>query len=186
MKECFATCSALELTEHAWQQAQLGLRYGGLGLHSLALHACAACIAFISSSGFADVDNQHLKHAVNGLVSTQDTILIGSTVDSPIPQKALSFKIDTQQFRALLDSSSPANKARLLSASAAHASSWLSVVPSVELGLHLDPHEFCLGIRWWLGLDISRGLSSSLCPNTASDLLGHRAVTCKKGGDVVS
>ena len=156
VKECFATCSALDLTEHAWQQAQLGLRYGGLGLRSLALHACAAYIASISSSGFADVDNQHLKYAVstfNGLVSTQDTILIGSTVDSPIPQKALSFKIDTEQFRALLDSSSPANKGRLLSASASHASSWLSVVPSVELGLHLDPYEFCvaLGGGWdWI------------------------------------
>ena len=135
VKECFATCSALDLTAHAWQQAQLGLRYGGLryeglrygglryeglrygglryeglrygglrygglrygglrygglrygglrygglmygglrygglrygglGLCSLALHACAAYIASISSSGFADVDNQHLKHAVN-------------------------------------------------------------------------------------------------------------------------
>ena len=99
VKECFVTCSALDLTEHALQQAQLGLRYGGLGLRSSALHACAAYIASISSSGFADVDNQHLKHAVstlNGLVSTQDTILIGSTVDSPIPQKALSFKIDTE------------------------------------------------------------------------------------------
>ena len=69
VKECFATCSALDLTEHAWQQAQLGLRYGGLGLRSL---------------------------------------------------------------------------------------------------------------------DISRGLSCSLCPNTALDLLGHHAVTCKKGGDVVT
>ena len=51
-KECFATCSALDLIEHAWQQAQLGLRYGGLGLRSLALHACAAYIASISCSGF--------------------------------------------------------------------------------------------------------------------------------------
>ena len=40
--------------------------------------------------------------AFNGLVVTQDTILIGSNVDSPIPQKALSFKIDTEQFRALI------------------------------------------------------------------------------------
>ena len=92
---------------------------------SLALHSCAAYIASISSLGFADVNNQHLKHAVstfNGLVSTQDTILIGSTVDSPIPQKTLSFKIDTEQFRALLDSSSPANKAHLppLSISPSH------------------------------------------------------------------
>ena len=70
-------------------------------------------------------------------MSTQDTILIGSTVDSPILQKVLSFKTDIEQFRALLDSSSPANKARLLSASAPHTSSWLSVMPRVELGLHL-------------------------------------------------
>ena len=35
-------------------------------------------------------------------------------------------------------------------------------------------------------MDISRGLSCSLCPNTALDLLGHHAVTCKKGGDVVT
>ena len=120
------------------------------------------------------------------MVSNQDTILISSTVDSPIPQKALSFKIDPQQFRALLDSSSPANKARLLSVSAPHASSWLSVVPSVELGLHLDPHEFCVGIRWWLGVDISRGLPCPLCPITALDPLDHHGITCKKGGDVVT
>ena len=186
VKECFATRSALDLTEHAWQQAQLGLRYGGLGLHSLALHACAAYIASISSSGFADVGNQHLLHAVNtfnGLVSTQDTILFGSTVDSPIPQKVLSFKIGTQQFRALLDSSSPANKACLLLASAPHASFWLS---SVDQGLHLDPHEFCVGIRWWLGVDISRELLCPLCPNTALDPLAHLAATCKKGGDVAT
>ena len=75
-------------TEHAWQQAQLGLRYGGLGLCSLALHASTAYITSISSSGLADVGSQHLLHAVdtfNGLVSTLDTILIGSNVDSPIP-----------------------------------------------------------------------------------------------------
>ena len=65
---------ALDLTEHVWQQAQLGLKYGGLRFCSLALHACAAYIASISSSCLADVDYQHLKHALstfNGLVSTQ-------------------------------------------------------------------------------------------------------------------
>ena len=37
-------------------------------------------------------------------------------------------------------------KARLLSASAPHASSWLTVVPTVELGVHLDPNEFSIAI----------------------------------------
>ena len=76
--------------------------------------------------------------------------------------KVLSYKTDTQRFRALLDYSSPANKARLLTASALHASSWLSVVPSAELGLHLDPHEFCVGIRWCGSGYLQRSSLSSL------------------------
>ena len=49
--------------------------------------------------------------------------------------------------------SSPANKARLLSSSAAHASSWLSVVPSVGLALQLDSSEFHTAVKWWLGMN---------------------------------
>ena len=79
-------------------------------------------------------------------------------MDSALPQKALSFNIDTEQFRVLFDYSSPANKAHLLLASAPQASSWLLVEPNVDLGLHLDLLEFCVGITWWLGLDTSRGL----------------------------
>ena len=85
----------------------------------------------------------------------------------------------------LLDASSVANKARLLSVSAPHALSWLTVVPTMELGLHLAPSEFCVANRWWLGVDISRGLSCPLCTDIALDPLGHHAATCRRGGDVV-
>ena len=54
------------------------------------------------------------------------------------------------------------------------------MVPRIELGLHLDPHEFCVGIRLLVG---SR---CPLCPSTILDPLGHHAVTCKKGGSVVT
>ena len=50
--------------------------------------------------------------------------------------------------------SSPANKACLLSSSAAHASSWLSVVPSVGLALQLDSSEFHTAVKWWLGMNL--------------------------------
>ena len=85
----------------------------------------------------------------------------------PIPQKVLSGMIQAQQFHILLESSSPANRARLLSVAAPHASSWLSVVPSTGLGLHLES-KMC-----------------PFCPDTALDPLGHHAVTCRHGGDVV-
>ena len=33
--------------------------------------------------------------------------------------------------------------------------SWLSVIPSTSQGLHLDPIEFRVAVKWWLGLDTS-------------------------------
>ena len=83
-----------------------------------------------------------------------------------------------------MESSSPANRARLLSVAAPHASSWLSVVPSPGLGLHLESNEFQMAIRWWLGLDTSGRSMCPFCPNTALDPLGHHAVTCRHGGNV--
>ena len=50
--------------------------------------------------------------------------------------------LDSLSFSNLYDLSSPANKACLLSASASLATSWVSVLPSGEPGMHFDPSEF--------------------------------------------
>ena len=50
----------------------------------------------------------------------------------------------------------------------------------------LDPSQFQVAIKWWLGLDLSYGSCCPLCPEIALGPLGHHAVTCKRGGDVVS
>ena len=42
-----------------------------------------------------------------------------------------------------------------------------------------------MAIRWWLGLDTSSRFMCPFWPNTALDPLGHHAVTCRHGGDVV-
>eukprot|EP00731_Ephydatia_muelleri_P023106 Em0015g689a len=105
---------------------------------------------------------------------------------TPVTQKSLSSKLDDYLFKVLLDMSSIADKARLLSVSSPHAGLWLSVAPSEGLGLHPDPSQFQVAIKWWLGLDLSYGSCCPLCPEIALDPLGHHAVTCKRGGDVVS
>ena len=102
-----------------------------------------------------------------------------------VTQKSLSSKLDDYLFKVLLDMSSITDKARLLSVTSPHAGSWLSVTPSEGLGLHLDPSQFQIAIKWWLGLDLSCGSCCPLCPEIALDPLGHHAVTCKRGGDVV-
>ena len=72
-----------------------------------------------------------------------------------------------------------------LSASAPHASSWLLVVPSLGLGFHLDPAEFQIAVMWWLGMNSSIQSVCPFCPNITLDPLGHHAVSCRHGGDVV-
>ena len=80
---------------------------------------------------------------------------------------------------SILSSSAP-NKGHLLSASASHAASWQSLVPSSGLGLHLEPNQYQVIIKWWLGLDTS-GRSNAHFASCCS----HHAVTCWHGGNVV-
>ena len=108
----------------------------------------------------------------NTLVSTSDVITLEATLSSPPSQHALSRKLDSHLFHSIMMTSSPANKARLLSSSAAHASSWLSVVPSVGLGLQLDSSEFHTAVNWWLGMNSTARASCPFCPDTALDPLG--------------
>ena len=97
-------------------------------------------------------------------------------------QKKLSDAIEEVHFNSILNSCSLADKTRLLSVSSLHASAWISDVPSLSLGLHLDPSEFQPAVKWWLGVNHSLSLDGNpmvcpLCPNCAFDPLGYHCVT---------
>ena len=159
VRRCFSTCIAADIPDDHWKQAQLSLGFGGLGFRSLSYHSCAAFISpLLSSSGFGSASNRHLLSTIskfNALVSSTETITVESVLSSPLSQHALGKKLDDHLFQSILMTSSPANKARLLSASAPHASSWLSVVPSLGFGLRLDPAEFQIAVMGWLGMNSS-------------------------------
>ena len=123
---------------------------GGLGFRSLSHHCCAAFISYLAFSGIGSASNRHLVSAIsrfNTLVSPSDAITVEAILSSPPSQHALCKKLDCHLFHSILMTSSPDNKAPLLSSSAAHASSWLSVVHSVGLGLHLDSSEFHTAVK---------------------------------------
>ena len=93
--------------------------------------------------------------------------------------------INVPLFSALYDSGNLADRARILSISSVHASSWLQVVPSPRLGFDLAPNEMQWSIKWWLGLPLTPEVGvCAYCPDKALD--AHHAVTCKFGGDVVA
>ena len=189
VRNCFMLSTAIEISQAAWSQAQLSLRFGGLGFRVVSYHAPAAFISSFALSGIGQPDNNHLKHAIalfNSRVSQPDVVTVESVLAFPsIPQRELSRRLDDQLFISLLNSSSVPNKARLLSVSAPHAGSWQSVVPSPGLGLHLEPNECQMVFKWWLGLDTSGRSTCPFCPHAALDPLGHHAITCRHGGDVV-
>eukprot|EP00731_Ephydatia_muelleri_P009839 Em0005g425a len=186
---CSYVVMTVDTTDVAWQQAQLSLSRGGLGMRSLSLHSPAAFIASLCSSGYGSPSNHHLSDAIqkfNESVSPSNVIQSDGLVLSTVHQNQLSSKIDIHQFNNILIISSVADKACLLSVLSPHAASWLTVVPSEGLGLHLLPSVFQVAVKWWLGLDTSNGFLCALCPNNALDPLGHHATTCKEGGDVVT
>ena len=108
-----------------------------------------------------------------------------SVLNSPPQQKSLSQMLDSFAFHSLLSSASPVNKARMLSVSSPHASSWITAIPSTRLKMHLESAEFQMAIRWWLGLKTSDASPCPFCPDLVLDPLGHHATSCRHGGDVV-
>ena len=105
---------------------------------------------------------------------------------TPPRQRNLSSKIEDHQLRMLFDlASSPAQCARLLSVSSPHASAWLSVMPTPQLNIHLEPPEFQVALKWWIGMDTSQNACCAFCPSHALDPLGHHALTCKSAGDLI-
>ena len=129
-------CGAIYVTNDAWSQAQLGLKYGGLGLRSLSHHYVAAFIASLSFSGLEKADNIHLQQAV----AVFNTQVSHSNVISLWTHKVMSGMIQPN-ISTYLVSSYAVNRVHLLSVAAPCAASWLSVVPSPGLGLNLEPNE---------------------------------------------
>ena len=70
VRECFQLVLQLMFLMRHGNQAQLGLRHGGLGLRSLSLHAPAAFIASLISS-WPWVFGQHLSSAGSHIVQCQ-------------------------------------------------------------------------------------------------------------------
>ena len=189
VRACFMECTAIDLSPNcpAWKQATLSLSHGGMGLRSVFLHCSAAYISSISASFPDHINSPYLLEAINiynALVSPNEAL--SSTFDSIHTNRhVLSQNLEDKQFQSLLQSSSLADRARLLSVSSPHASSWLRVAPSPALGLHLTPSECQFAIKWWLGIQLCEpGSVCALCPTKA--LEAHHALTCKRGSDVIA
>ena len=138
-----------------------------------------------SNSDPLDEFSRQAVSIYNSLVPQACSLSDKSLLESGSSQKKLSAGIENHQFDQLCATSTPANRARLLSASSRHAPSWFAVIPSRGLNLCMEPEEFQVAVKWWLGMDTSPQQRCPHCHDHQLDPLGHHAVTCKGGGDAV-
>ena len=106
-----------------------------------------------------------------------------------VSQKAASVKVDLVNQSLLLNHIQEGNVrdlARLSSLGLKYAGSWLSVVPSPALGLHLRPTEFVPIVRYRLGINVYS--SEGNCPacGQQSDKMGDHALACARSRDRIA
>ena len=116
--QCFTECTSVDTPDNAWQQAQLSLSRGDLGLCCLSRHSSAAYIASLTASDSASSTNHHLLQSIqlyNSLVPVSVAVSIEAVLASPCNQKVLSSRLVDHQFRLLFLSLSDSlpNRARL-------------------------------------------------------------------------
>ena len=139
----------------------------GYGLRSLSEHSSAAYISSLSASGVCSSSCKHLAKSIkdfNELVSSDDALVLDH-LDVVMHQRSLSGKIEDHDLCVLLDKVSLPDKARLLSISSPQAVAWLSVIPSLRLNLYLEPAEFQIAVKWWLGIAVTDTPVCSFCPS---------------------
>ena len=86
VRQCFAECTAVDTPDFTWQQAQLSLSRGGLGLRRVSYHSLAAYLASAVSSGLSYEVFRYLHHCIdlyNNLVDPPDSLLILLTTAVP-------------------------------------------------------------------------------------------------------
>ena len=162
------------VTDDQWAQAKLPVAMGGLGLRAAGDHASVAhATSLLSSHSMilkllkrSEEDNlPNLPQLLLDDISARQGEDVATESLIGVSQKAASVKVDLVNKSLLLNHLQEGNVrdlARLSSLGLKYAGSWLSVVPSTALGLHLRPAEFVPMVRYRLGINVYS--SEGNCP----------------------
>ena len=107
-----------------------------------------------------------------------------------VSQKRASLKVDllnkTLLLQRITEGGIAREIARMASLGLPQAGSWLSVVPSPPLGLHLRPAEFVPVLKYRLGIPVYT--TAGLCPlcSKPSDKMGDHSLGCPKTSDRIA
>ena len=178
-----------------WLQAKLPVSVGGLGLRGAEDHASAAHIASLLNS----------EHLAGNLLGCQPEDLMDIPASSLADhsakqgeevtlesvagrnQRMMTKQIDQNNLQILKNQlEKQRDIARLNSLGLPFAGAWLVSAPVVSLGLHLQPHEFVLALKYRLGMAIYD--REGPCPACLrpSDRFGDHALCCGFWGERIT
>ena len=187
LRDCAQRVLNVDLTDHAWLQATLPVRHGGLGIRTA---SDLALPAFLSSlHGTTDI--------VGGLLGGkfQSTVERAMTLDATATWKSKSGKelpisaaqrswdepIVLRRREALLDSTDngSTSRTRLLAAAAPKAGAWLHALPVSSLGLRLTDEQVRIAAALRIGADICSPHRCTRCGEKV-DKTGVHGLHCKR------
>ena len=196
VRACLEQIAGCSPSSRSWQQAQLKLKKGGLGLRSTEHHAPAAYIASRAMNselckrlyaGYADdagSDGGELEAAVrayNSCLPQDDHIVFDPAEHAK--QQHLSDKLDDASLQILWAQSDLATRAHLRLVQAPGAGAWLQAPPCKTAGTSL-PHSLCQ-VAIQRRIRVTLADAEYFCPacGEVMDIFGDHAVACSCRGD---
>jgi len=186
--KAFESC-VCPVPQRCHRQMRRGTSSGGVGLRDTFQHADAAYIGSVMTCAAAEgwdpntmVEIQAVMDSFNSRVQPSKAVM---SLDAVIAQRDLSTRIDDQNYAAEYSAATLDGKARLRGQSGSSASSWITAIPSRELGFAFSSREYVTLMKWWLGLHVIP--QNQLCATCGekSDPGGYHALVCKKSGGTV-
>ena len=185
------TNSHLTYEDHAWTQATLPVKYGGLGIRSAVQLAPSAFPA--SAAGSSDLAHQLLPSGLQctPLLHVAEGVALWSQLHSQPPpvdtlshhQKSWDTPVVMATFDTLLEDATDATPtARLLAASTSESGAWLNALPISSLGLRMDNNTIRVAVGIRLGTQFCK---PHICHHYGSEVdgFGIHGLSCRWSED---
>ena len=161
-----------ELHTHAWTQASLPVKYGGLGFRSAVQLAPSAFLA--SAAASSDLAHHILPSHLQSfsLLHCEEAVVLWSQgLEQSPPEGSASYRQKSwdahkvlASAKSLLEGAPDAtSRARLLAVSTKEAGAWLNALPIPSLGFRLDDNTLRVSVGLRLGSPLCRPHTSHHC-----------------------
>lgn len=165
----------IQLPEQAWQQASLPIKLGGIGVRKPSDLVTSTYISsFKTVNELANLDDSYFKQALE-IWSLQSS---NRQPPQSNKQKEWDSIIAQSRLTQLIESATPSERCRLVSASDPYSGDWLQCLPNRQMGLHMQDDDFRCSLCFRLGLQVFEPHKCK-CGEEV-DALGRHGFVCRR------